>query len=142
MKIPFIAIFTETRTAGVPPAGSAVISTAVPTPIPGRDAVTAALLVVFANRDAQTLDDVDGTKVNLGGQGEGVHTREIDFLREIPETWDRHRICTATAIAAENWWATPPIVCSSPPTSSPAPAQRAGPQEWLRWVKNHVVVQS
>ena len=69
MKKPFIAIFTET-------------------PNSGRDAVTAALLVVFANRDAQTLDDVEGTKVNLEGQGEGVHIREFDFLREVPDLWD------------------------------------------------------
>src|ERR1019366_5451240 len=69
MKKTFIAIFTET-------------------PNSGPDAVTAALLVVFANRDAQTLDDVEGTKVNLEGQGEGVHVREFDFLREIPDLWD------------------------------------------------------
>ncbi len=69
MKKPFIAIFTET-------------------PNSGRDAVTAALLVVFANRDAQTLDDVEGTKVNLESQGEGVHVREFDFLREVPDLWD------------------------------------------------------
>ncbi len=69
MKKPFIAIFTETLNSG-------------------RDAVTAALLVVFANRDAQTLDDVEGTKVNLEGQGEGVHVREFDFLREVPDLWD------------------------------------------------------
>ena len=69
MTKPFIAIFTET-------------------PNSGRDAVTAALLVVFANRDAQTLDDVEGTKVSLESQGEGVHVREFDFLREVPDIWD------------------------------------------------------
>jgi hypothetical protein len=69
MKKPFIAIFTETHNGD-------------------HDAATAALLVVFANRDAQTMDDVEGTKVNLEGQGEGVHVREFDFLREIPDLWD------------------------------------------------------
>ena len=72
MKKPFIALFTETPNSGNS----------------GSDAVTAALLVVFANRDAQTLDDVEGTKVNLESQGEGVHVREFDFLREIPDLWD------------------------------------------------------
>jgi hypothetical protein len=75
MKKPFIAIFTETPNSGN--SGSDAVT-----------AVTAALLVVFANRDAQTLDDVEGTKVNLEGQGEGVHIREFDFLREIPDLWD------------------------------------------------------
>jgi len=69
MKKPFIAIFTET-------------------PNSGRDAVTAALLVVFANRDDLTLEDVEGTRLNLESQGEGPHVREFDFLREIPEVWD------------------------------------------------------
>src|ERR1039458_6575226 len=72
MKKTFIAIFTET-------------------PNSGRDAVTAALLVVFANRDAQTLEDVEGTGLNLEGQGEGPHVREFDFLREIPDLWDLRR---------------------------------------------------
>jgi len=82
MKKPFIAIFTET-------------------PNSGRDAVTAALLVVFANRDAQTLDDVEGTKVNLETQGEGVHVREFDFLREVPDIWDLKAEAAAIEAAAQ-----------------------------------------
>jgi len=64
MKKPFIAIFTE------------------------RPIGDAALLVVFANRDAQTLEDVEGTRQNLENQGEGPHIREFDSLREIPDHWD------------------------------------------------------
>ena len=82
MKKPFIAIFTET-------------------PNSGHDAVTAALLVVFANRDAQTLDDVEDTKVNLETQGEGVHVREFDFLREVPDIWDLQAEAAAIEAAAQ-----------------------------------------
>jgi len=82
MNKPFIAIYTET-------------------PNSGRDAVTAALLVVFANRDAQTLDDVEGTKVSLEGQGEGVHVREFDFLREVPDIWDLLAEAAALEAAAQ-----------------------------------------
>ena len=80
MKKPFIAIFTET-------------------PNSGRDAVTAALFLVFANRDAQTKDDVEGTKVSLESQGEGVHVREFDFLREVPDIWDLKAEAAARAEA-------------------------------------------
>src|ERR1039458_9595152 len=122
MKKPFIAIFTETRSAGVPPPGSAVASAAVPALAPGRDAVTAALLVVFANRDAQTLDDVEGTKVNLEGQGEGVHVREFDFLREIPDLWDLRQEAAdraeADRIIAERL-AVPPNNPASQPSINP-----------------------
>ena len=69
MKKPFIALYTET-------------------PNSGRDAVTAALFLVFANRDAQTPSDVDGTKVSLESQGEGVHVREFNLLADIPDVWD------------------------------------------------------
>ena len=77
MKKPFIAIFTE------------------------RPAGDAALLVVFANRDAQTKDDVEGTKVSLETQGEGVHVREFDFLREIPDLWDLRAEAAALEAAAQ-----------------------------------------
>ena len=40
------------------------------------------------NRDAQTKDDVEGTKVSLESQGEGVHVRKFDFLREVPDICD------------------------------------------------------
>jgi hypothetical protein len=77
MNKPFIALYTE------------------------RPAGDAALFLVFANRDAQTLDDVEGTKVNLEGQGEGVHIREFDFLREIPDIWDLKTEAAAIEAAAQ-----------------------------------------
>jgi len=80
MRKPFIAIFTET-------------------PNSGRDAVTAALFLVFANRDAQTPADVDGTKVSLESLGEGVHVREFDLLREVPDVWDLKAEAAARAEA-------------------------------------------
>jgi hypothetical protein len=80
MTKPFIALYTET-------------------PNSGRDAVTAALFLVFANRDAQTPADVDGTKVSLESQGEGVHVREFDFLREVPDVWDLKAEAAARAEA-------------------------------------------
>jgi hypothetical protein len=80
MKKPFIAIYTET-------------------PNSGRDAVTAALFLVFANRDAQTPADVDGTKVSLESQGEGVHVREFDLLADIPDVWDLKAEAAARAEA-------------------------------------------
>ena len=51
----------------------------------------AALLIVFVNRDDQAVADVEGTKVNLEADGEGVHVREFDLLSEIPDLWDLKR---------------------------------------------------
>jgi hypothetical protein len=59
----------------------------------------AELFLVFANRDAQTPADVDGTKVSLESQGEGVHVREFDFLREVPDLWDLKAEAAAIAEA-------------------------------------------
>ncbi len=103
MKKPFIAIFTETPGA---PASSTAPS-AQPSTLNPQPPTHAALLVVFANRDAQTLDDVEGTKVNLEGQGEGVHVREFDFLREVPDIWD---------LRAEGSTGAPPVPAGAPPT--------------------------
>ncbi len=97
MKKPFIAIFTETPGA---PASSTAPS-AQPSTLNPQPPTHAALLMVFANRDAQTLDDVEGTKVNLEGQGEGVHIREFDFLREIPDIWDLKTEAAAIEAAAQ-----------------------------------------
>ena len=97
MKKPFIAIFTETPGA---PASSTAPS-AQPSTLNPQPPTHAALLVVFANRDAQTLDDVEGTKVNLEGQGEGVHVREFDFLREVPDLWDLRAEAAAIEAAAQ-----------------------------------------
>ena len=87
MKKPFIAIYTEIPRSG----GLATAANSNP--------VTAALLVVFANRDAQTLEDVEGTRLNLESQGEGPHVREFDFLREIPDIWDLRAEATNRAEA-------------------------------------------
>jgi len=97
MKKPFIAIFTETPGA---PASSTAPS-AQPSTLNPQPPPHAALLVVFANRDAQTLDDVEGTKVSLESQGEGVHVREFDFLREVPDLWDLRAEATAIEAAAQ-----------------------------------------
>jgi len=97
MKKPFIAIFTETPGA---PASSTAPSAQHST-INLQPPTHAALLVVFANRDAQTLDDVEGTKVSLESQGEGVHVREFDFLREVPDLWDLRAEATAIEAAAQ-----------------------------------------
>jgi len=97
MKKPFIAIFTETPGA---PASSTAAS-AQPSTLNPQPPTHAALLVVFANRDAQTLDDVEGTKVNLETQGEGVHVREFDFLREVPDLWDLRAEAAAIEAAAQ-----------------------------------------
>ena len=67
MTKPYIAIFTE------------------------KSESEAALLVIFANRDAQTLEDVAGTRENLETQGEGPHVREFDRLTDIPDIWDLRR---------------------------------------------------
>jgi hypothetical protein len=67
MTKPYIAIFTEQNTT------------------------EAALLVIFANRDAQALEDVAATRENLESQGEGPQVREFDRLADIPDIWDLRR---------------------------------------------------
>jgi len=53
------------------------------------------------NRDTQTKDDVVGTKVSLESLGEGVHVREFDFLREVPDLWDLRAEAAAIEAAAQ-----------------------------------------
>ena len=77
MKKPFIAIYTEIANPNSGPDAISAVS-----------ASTAALLVIFANRDAQALEDVAGTRENLESQGEGVVVREFDLLADIPDIWD------------------------------------------------------
>ena len=43
------------------------------------------IFLVFAQRDAQTADDIAGTRATLESQGEGVLTRDFAHLAEIPE---------------------------------------------------------
>jgi len=80
MKKPFIAIYTETANPNSGPDAVSAVSAV--------SASTAALLVIFANRDAQALEDVAGTRENLESQGEGVVVREFDLLADIPDIWD------------------------------------------------------
>jgi len=68
-----------------------------PTPVAAAEPAGAPCLP--ANRDAQTPSDVDGTKVSLESQGEGVHVREFDFLREVPDLWDLKAEAAALAEA-------------------------------------------
>ena len=62
----------------------------------------AALLIVFVNRDDQAVADVEGTKVNLEADGEGVHVREFDLLSEIPDLWDLKREARDRAAAHDH----------------------------------------
>jgi len=100
MKKPFIAIYTETAN---PNSGPDAVS-----------AVPAALLVVFANRDAQTLEDVAGTRENLEAQGEGVVVREFDLLADIPDVWNDSRAARPARLGTgENPAAFPPAQISA-----------------------------
>ncbi len=42
------------------------------------------LLVIFANRDARTAEDIAGTILNVEAEGESVHVREFVTVAEIP----------------------------------------------------------
>jgi hypothetical protein len=50
--------------------------------------LVADILVVFAHRDEQVKDDVEGTRANLDAEGLFPHLRDFDRLAEIPEVLD------------------------------------------------------
>ena len=50
------------------------------------------LLVVFANRDARTADDIAGTILNVEAEGETVQVREFVTVAEIPPVLNLHPI--------------------------------------------------
>jgi len=61
--------------------------TAIYTERPGPKLV-ADILVVFAHRDEQVKDDVEGTCANLDAEGMFPHLRDFDRLADVPEELD------------------------------------------------------
>ena len=71
------------------------------------------IFLIFAQRDAQTAEDVAGTREALESQGEGVLTRDFTHLLEIPE-----RLLPAGAEPVADSPASP--LADSPPALSAA----------------------
>ena len=98
-KNPFIALYSAVATAADAP-----------------------LLVIFANRDARTAEDIAGTILNVEAEGESVHVREFVTVAEIPH------VLTLTAhpiVANAQYIATP----AARPVPAPAPVSTAVPAE-------------